>query len=472
MGIKLDWDIESEQGKHKQHQADQRAGYRRVIRALRFFASIVMFLLILAAIAYVVKQRWEQLNQQRDQRLIDTVQAEVAALRVGDQNAFNDLQQSATDDWLVVQQDNYQRYQTLKSQADVTLSGRILDLVVDGRRARVQVEEIIDGVPYVQTWFYWNYNVRAIEGDPDSQEIVGWYHLPPDYAFWGDEAQLQNERLSIHYRQVDSAFARAVATALETWLNDACDNLDCNSLPTLRLDVVPAPNNDPRWQDDDPNIWRLIIPSPYTGRARSDIPFDSVHQQAVATLLAQRLVNQMTGNHQLLPSSDAHFIKESIIAWLVGRFVQRNPETHLIQSYVDTYGTQTLTPLLNALQSELTLQPLARIAQRATLAELSVDWRDFVLWRLTLEDSLMTEQNQAVWQTLYDFSDANVQNVAMQRYNDVFVATNRVVQEAQVTLSNTGMPQLIARTTATRGFETGEEIIVFNNVNGTWLRAN
>src|SRR5690606_7274368 len=117
-------------------------------------------------VVYLVLQRWEQVNQQLEQLLSDTVQAEVTAIRLGDLTAFEERQRSATGDWANTQRQLFDDYQTLKTTSNIVLSGHVVDAEIDGQRGRVQVEEIIDGVPYIQTWFYWRYE-------------DGWFHVPP-----------------------------------------------------------------------------------------------------------------------------------------------------------------------------------------------------------------------------------------------------------------------------------------------------
>lgn len=459
MGVKLDWDIEAEKGKHKEHREDPTQRKARRFGVFRLFLAVAIFSAILGGIVYVVFQRLEQVNQHIEQLLTDTVQAEVAALRVGDLEAFQARQRSATDDWTITQRQVFEDYQTLKISSSVVLSGQVTDTQVDGQRGRVFVEEIIDGVPYTRTWFYWRYQ-------------DGWFHVPPDYTFWGESATIENEDYVVRYREVDEQVADAINMSLENWFVDTCTFVDCTTISFITIDIIPAPQSPVRWQENDPNTWQLIVPSPYTDIARTDMPFDSQLQLDVASLLVRRMIDQVSTSSDIVPSSDALYLRTTITAWMVGRFVQINPETHLLDSLIAQYGNDIVASILRNLQSTSDMSLLASSAGVASVADLQADWRDFVLWRLEAEDALITERNEGVWVSLYDFSDATVRDSAYQRYQNNFTATNRNIIEANVTVSNTGIPQLVARVTVTRGFETGDEIIVFNLVNGNWLRAN
>lgn len=459
MGVKLDWDIEAEKGKKKEYREDKEQRGTRYRAVFRLFLTVAIFSCILGGGVYLVFQRIEQVNLQIEQLLSDTVQTEVAALRVGDLTAFEDRQRSATEDWLITQREVYNAYQTLKVDSSIVLSGRILDVEVDGQRGRVQVEEIIDGVPYVQTWFYWRYE-------------EGWYHVPPDYTFLGNADAIESDDYIIRYHEIDAEIASQLDQSLQNWLTDACTIVDCNTIPMITVDIVAAPGASVRPADNEQNAWQFILPSPYTGRARADMPFDTNLQIDMASLLAERLVSQATNGLEPVFASDASYLRETTIAWMVGRFVQLNPETHFMQSLSENYDLSVITSLLRNLQATSGISIVSTVTGNASLADMPLDWRDYVLWRLELEDDLIEAGSESIWVSLYDFTNPDVRDSAYQRYLNNFIASNRSVLSASTVTSDTGTQQLIARVNVTRGFESGEEIIVFNLINGNWLRAN
>lgn len=472
MGVKLDWDIEAEKGKKKEHREDKQQRGARYRGVFRLFLTIAIFSCILGGGVYLLFQRLEQVNQQIEQLLSDTVLAEVATLRVGDLTAFEAFQRSATEDWLINQREVYNAYQSLKVESNIVLSGRVLDVEVDGQRARVQVEEIIDGVPYVQTWYYWNYfSVPGCNPEEDDCRI-GWLHTIPDYTFWGEQGTIENDNYTIRYYTMDAGIATQLDASLQRWLVDACAIVDCSATPMITVDILPAPGMTVRPADNEQNAWQFILPSPYTGRARSDMPFDTGLQIDLASLLAERFVTQATNGLEPVFASDASYLRETIVAWMVGRFVQLNPETHLIDSLVNNYGDGSISSLLQNLQATSGMSILASVTGNASLEGMPLDWRDYALWRLELEDDLIQSANEAVWTSLYDFTNPAVRDAAYQRYLNNFIASNRNILSASITTSDTGMPQLIATVNVTRGFESGEEIIVFNLINGNWLRSN
>ena len=265
MGIRLDWEIEAEQ-EHQQQRAGEDPESRRKRRRarLRFFLVLFVLLALIGGAIGAVALRLRQADWETEQLLRDSVTAEVALLRVGDQNAFLDLQRSATDDWIQQQQATFARYQALKQAGRVNLTGQILGAVVDGMRGRVEVEEIVDGIPYGRVWFYWHYD-------------DGWYHVPPDYTFWGAVQTLSTDNVTVHYHEVDADVAHAVALSVAQWLQFACGALTCSTPPALTIEIMPDPLLQIGWSPADApaNDWTLQLPSPYISSARLDQPFDS-----------------------------------------------------------------------------------------------------------------------------------------------------------------------------------------------------
>ena len=70
MGVKLDWDIEAEQGKKKQHREDKHQRGARYRGVFRLILTVALFVAILGGIVYLVFQRLEQVNQQIEQLLV------------------------------------------------------------------------------------------------------------------------------------------------------------------------------------------------------------------------------------------------------------------------------------------------------------------------------------------------------------------------------------------------------------------
>ncbi|MEL7233422.1 MAG: hypothetical protein AAGK74_02930, partial [Chloroflexota bacterium] len=157
MGIKLDWEIEAEQSVVQGSGEDKEAKRRRRMAQLRLLLGVVILIGLFASVYGFFVWRLRIVDNEIQRALTDTVQAEVTTLRVSDRNAFLDIQRSASETWAQAQLAEFDEYQALKVNYDVQLTGNVVDVVVDGSRGRVQVEEIIDGIPYVQTWFYWRY---------------------------------------------------------------------------------------------------------------------------------------------------------------------------------------------------------------------------------------------------------------------------------------------------------------------------
>lgn len=447
MGIRLDWEIEAERERY-QHSAGEDPDTRRKRRRARRRFLLVLFLMLAAVGAAVgaVVLRLRQVEWETEQLLRDSVTAEVTMLRLGDREAFMRMQRSATDDWLQAQEANFSHYQALKQSDSINLTGQIVDAMVDGARARVQVEEIIGGVPYGRLWFYWRYD-------------DGWRHVPPDYTFWGESKTLSAAGVTVLYHQVDDIVALPVAASLSNWLQTACAALECAETPSLTVEIVPSAIVQIGWSPDD--AWKLQMPSPFVTGARLDIPFDSTARLKVAGLLAERLV----GDFSPLYPADAYYVRQAIVSWLVKRFAEVETNSFLVSSLADRYGDPAVGRLLRSLQTDSNVSVISSVTG-TTLDAAGLDWRDFLTWRLTLENELIMRQDQANLLTLYDPA---LRDQANARYAAGATASARTVVSAIAGQNAGGTPQLRAVAQADDG--TREEIL-FKLIDGDWKRAS
>ncbi|MGB1287728.1 MAG: hypothetical protein ACPG7F_14410, partial [Aggregatilineales bacterium] len=393
--VRLDWDIDADTGKNQRiHLEDQTERKRRWRSILRFLLVLSVLLGLIAMGILLVSERLQQVDSRLEQVLADTVAAEVAALRIGDEATFMDIQWDANGedegmtDWLLTQQNSYNTYQTLKSSADIQLTGNITDIVLDGQRGRLFVEEINNGIPYRRAWFYWRF--------PE-----GWRHVPPDYTFWGENETIESARFELRYKTVDTEFATAVQQELITWLDTACVSFSCDTLPPLTLDIVPQPLPEMTWANNA-NAWQMIIPSPYIDRARADIPFETRLQLEAATLLATRMVDHTMNGIQPQPLADADYFRAATISWLVGRFAEVDKGAYLINSLAERYGENSIQALFTTLEPASDMGKLRDVTGIADLSQAGLDWRDFLTWRLNTEDELILRRDEVTWLRLID----------------------------------------------------------------------
>ena len=396
MGIKLDWEIEAEEP--HMFAAGEDPVTRRARRRARLYVLLVIFaaLSLIALVALVIALRLRAVDEQIESLLESVVEAEVTALRIGDKTSFLTFQRSATDDWLNAQEQTFDIYQMLKVERDVRLTGRVLDAVVDGSRARVKVEEIIDGVPYVRLWFYWRYE-------------EGWRHVPPDYTFWGPLDDETSERVQVTFRAVDAEVAATMVAEVESWLVAGCALIDCAGLPRIELTILPDTALTASWSPENP--WQLRVPSPLLSRARQDQPFDTTMRLQVANLLADRLVNQATGSMQPQYPADVYYLRAGLVSWLVQRFSGVNTNSFLMTSLANNYSEQAISDLLKLLQADSSVNVLAAVTGLASAEQANLDWRDFLTWRLVLEDELISRGAEASFVTLYSPAYSGVAGV-------------------------------------------------------------
>lgn len=457
MGIRLDWEIEAEQGQIKSAGEDVVTQRKRRVALLRFILLVGVVVGVLGGIAAVITWRLRAVDDQIAQLLRNTVDAEVAALRIGDQTAFLATQRSASDDWVQQQAQLFNSYQQLKLTQNIELTGQILDMNINDSRARVEVQEIDNGVPYTRVWFYWRYD-------------DGWRHVPPDYTFWGDVTTFQGQGVNVRYQTVDAPVANAMGTAIQEWLQTACAALVCPHPPNVSVDILPDDALQVAWSANDP--WTLQVPSPFMTRARSDIPFDTDMQFSLAGLLAERLVATASANMQPTYPADAYYLRQAVVSWLVGKFVHQDTNAFVIDSLAKNYGDAAVGKLLAAMQPGSDGSILAGAAGVGTLDQANLDWRDFLTWRLLTEDELIRRRDDANFLSLYDTRDENVRNLASGRYSVIPGDIKRTVLSAPLEIGADGLPTLRATVQVQDGANISQEEVLFRLVDGVWRRAN
>ena len=467
MGVRLDWDIETERKNIKDVGKDPESTRKRRVLRFRLLATVIIVVMIVAGGVGFVHYRTHKVKSQLEQTLRDTVVAEVTALRLGDRRTFEGFQRSASEDWLEQQNALFDWYQQNMQgeDTDVRLTGHILALEIDDLRARVHVQEIINGVPYTRVWSYWRY-----ETDDDQDGLLdGWRHVPLDPTFWGEAGIYQGHSVTVTYQGIDQEFAALVGSSIDNWIGVACAALTCDNLPPIRVDVLSQGVTRMEWSPDDP--WRLRIPSPYLVRARSDQPFSPELQIEVATLLAERLMLYTSGDVRAEYPSDAYYLQQAVISWLVGRFAQVDTRSFLIASLTANYGETTVGRLLRLMPPDANIGILSQVTG-ASLDQSNLDWRDFFTWRLTVEGELVVQQNIEALMALYDTRDEAILAAAYSRFEQPPVESIEVTVTRLHDAAPDGSPQQAVTVRVGEGANNVEFQILFRLVNNNWLRAS
>lgn len=460
MGIRLDWDIETEKSGTYNAQEDPRMRRLRRQRRRRVILLLIAVGAVFVGLGAVLIWRLTAADLAIETVLRNTVEAEVAALRIGDWNAFNAAQRSADPSWEPRQRALFDQYQALKAERDISLTGTVRDVTIDGQRARVVVEEIIEGVPYAQAWFYWRYD-------------DGWMHGPQDIAFWGDTQAYTGRDITVRYFELDELLARDLGVAVEGWVNATCGPiLLCGDLPHITLNINPMAAAQPVWNTDLP--WTLDIASPFIGRVRYDQPFSGQLRLDVAAAVAQRLVEEASPATEMVQSTrDAFYIRRSLMAWLTARYAQVGTTALLITSLAENYGTAAVGRLLQSLSVDSSADVFTSVTEVSRLEEANLDWRDFLSWRLRLEHDLYNLAGQEAENTFVSLYDPAFLQTAQARYR----ASAAPPSEAEVVLAPIstapdGIPQIVAIARFGKDADLREEQVTFRLIDGTWKRAS
>ncbi len=411
--------------------------------------------MVLCVAAAAVWFRLYTVDNQLREALINTVQAETAALRIGDFGGYLAIQRTAPGGtWIEDQSARFKRYQDLKTKGDLRLTSNVIDAVVDGSRGRAVVEEVIDGVPYRTVWFYWRYN-------------DGWRHVPSDYTFWGDAQTITGKTSTLKYNQLDATLAQAIAPRIDRWWSEGCGYLGCSSVPRLAVEIVAEPVGEVRWDDTRPNT--LIVASPLAtdDRARADVPVPPTTEDAVAAQIASRVFDLATGNLRPVQTADAAWLRQMMEEWLSATFVGRGDPDQMsfVQSLKEHYGQAGLAALAHTLSPKSDISVVGT-ALNQPLETLALDWRTFFQWRLNVEKTFLSRNDMAGFQALWD--TANPQALAQMNLRRSRPGERTPqVQAVAISPGSDG----VARATVQASVDGRAQVIIFRLVDGAWKRS-
>jgi hypothetical protein len=186
----------------------------------------------------------------------------------------------------------------------------------------------------------------------------------------------------------------------------------------------------------------------------------------VANLLSERLVSAFTPTYP----SDAYYLRQAVISWLVKRFAEIETNSFLISSLAERYGDAAVGRLLLAMQPESPVSVLSQVTG-TSLDAASLDWRDFLTWRLAVEDELILSRDEANFLALYDTVDPAVRDQAYARFSSADPGEPRTVTAVIPQQNASGVPELRAVVDVGSPVTSQEEII-FRLADGVWKRAS
>jgi hypothetical protein len=423
MGIQLDWQVEADRARQFATE-DPEAKHQRQRRRRRVLIAVLIVAAILTGTFLAVKWRLNQVEDRIEQDLINTVEVELAALRINNRENFMSVQRSASEEWLDSQRQLFDEYQDLKQARLLTTDYNIVDVTFDEDppRGRVLLEYEIGDRPYRMAWFYWRYNDLI---DEDSEEVIqnGWRHVPPDTEFWGKAHDIDRANVHLNYNDLDKELAQSLAPRLQQWWSEGCVVLQCSSpLPKLTVNIVPETMEQPRWNLYD--RWTIDISSPLIfGRAPVDVMPPPELFQTLLDMLSQRMIDHRLGlTFSASPYSDAYWINDQLSGWLQANITDGQVDgSAFINSLNAQFGDDFANRMLQILGPQLEIGYLQNLVGVPVddLADEQLNalvWTDFFQWRLQAEQQAIIEQNDIVFRNLYDTSDGNALALAQQEF--------------------------------------------------------
>lgn len=416
MGIQLDWQVESNRARQSATE-DPKAKYDRRRRRRRVIIGMIVVAVLFGGIITAVRWRLSQVDNRLRNDLVDTVNVEMTALRVGNRSNFLSVQRSASEEWLAGQHQLFEDYQSFKAEGILNTEYEVLNVFMDDDqpRARVVVQQEIDGIPYRMAWFYWRY------ADPEGNQN-GWRHVPPDVEFWGEKDTIQKDNFRLTYHDLDADLAEALAPMMADWWNEGCELLGCEGdRPTLEVTIVPESLEAPMWDLYDPFLLR--IPSPLI---QPRAPYDAMPPTNLQAILQEMVVRRLLDTRvgvtlQPSPYTDTYWLAEEITLWLKSQFNgEGNTGSAFISSLATNFGEDFPARMMRSfgLNSNVGFLegtfgvPLPDLSDEQLNA---IAWSEFFHWRLRAEQVAQGADPNA-FREFYDTSDGDALLLAQQRY--------------------------------------------------------
>ena len=376
MGVKLDWEVESEAGwSEVGEDAAVLEARRKRNRQLRNLAAtlIAIGLVIAGGIGW----RLHQVGSQLRADLAITIDAETTALRTGNIEGFL-AAQADLGTWKTFQKRTFNSYQELGQRVQV--SGKITKMDITADQARVVIEETLDGDPYHVLWFY-------------QHDERGWRHVPPSAAFWGDQATEKTLYFTFDYYQQDKPLVEVLKIRLNNWWGDACRAVSCTDYPPKpHVRIEPDPLAKLGWASYDSNT--LIVPSPLLSRVPASGTYDPALYDSLADLIAKRWAEQTVKGHVSNPvrrTSDTAWAEDELATYLHHHFVGSAPASGFFDPLVTAYGESVITAFLDRLPNLESDQSILEAVQAIAGPEAvnQVDWSSYLGHRLHAEADLV-----------------------------------------------------------------------------------
>lgn len=382
MGIKLDWEVESDGGWDEiGEDPGAIAGRRRRLRAIRniLLALLVLFALGAGAIGY----RLRQIAGQRRADLEALIAAETAALRIGDRRAFL-AAQADVGEWVHIQDSTYAQYQALGPRVDVT--GHVVTLDINGDHARADLREVLDGQPWLVTWFY-------------RHDEQGWLHVPPDATFWGEQTTDDTTHVEYIYYEQDSDLAEMLKTRLDNWWQTACRATACDGWPpAIRLHIEPDPLVQVGWAAYDAHT--LLVPSPHLTRRPEDGTIDPALTETLAANVALYWAETLLAGPPE-PHSEAAWLQNELAVWLKGQLVPETASPSFLDPLADNYGPPFIHDFAADIRSGTPAIPALVSLTGIPAADLPLTWDSYITHRLQAEAALIAQGHPTEAATLY-----------------------------------------------------------------------
>lgn len=327
MGIRLDWEVESEGGSEAVAEDAVALAARRRRQVITQRAMIIGAVVVIVSVAFLTL-RMRQVRAQMLDALYATVESEALALRLGNKDRFM-LLQGASADWRSEQRRNFDIFQ--HSNPTMVVTDEILDLQMNGDEARVTVRVLVNDQESSAVWLY-GYSTEN-----------GWRHIASEAEPWARQV-IEANGYRIEYEITDQETAAIVDDIMRGWWfsASALSGVDVPLPITIVLD-----DQKQRMVWDDDNQSRLIMPSRDKDGRVTNL-FDPGTFRAFSMRMADRWTEYVLNDREFAPRDI--WIEAETQLWMRLIFDPQAIAPPVFSQLTNAFGVDFVPHLLSALR--------------------------------------------------------------------------------------------------------------------------
>jgi ABC-type glycerol-3-phosphate transport system substrate-binding protein len=353
MPIDFNWQSEDEQGQWEVLAEPRRRTRRYKLPPWLSYVLLAILALAAASGYLIVRQRYQQAQQQMVFQIQSVIDLEAEAYVQGDVDLFLDQQDDAATDWYSLQQERVQADcppgAPLSARCTPVLPAEVVE--VDLRQDVAWVEVLEDDPPLRRARFY-------------RQTALGWKHTSPELSFWGRAIELRYGILTFRYHERDQPHVSALIDRIGETFYQTCAQVGCPSDRAFEVNFAVDPVLSTGFVPSFQGL-QWILPSPWLSGLPASGEWSTAQRDALAYAMARGLATQAL---HATPEQPLDLVQRALTSeYASWKATGRRDMAPLLSRIIDRRGEAVLPSLFHWLQDQ----------RQHTLGTLLRRWLDY-----------------------------------------------------------------------------------------------